>query len=148
MKYCMQYSLLYSIQYRIYCHHPKQPVNLPGCFSYDWLCYHIQTPASKLFFWTVQHNLCCCTCSLDTYQRSPETLDSHWFMASVIACLSLQHHGSPFYPPYSHREAYPGYGNSKVHGVCTVALANPPTLDSVYQDKSTLQHSELYSKAL
>ncbi len=50
-------------------------------------------------------------------------------MAGVIAGLSLQHHGSPFFTPYSHREAYTGDEDSTVHGVCTIALAlaNPPT---------------------
>ncbi len=67
--------------------------------SYDGLCYHVQTPASKLFFWTVQNNLCCCMCRLDTCQRTPETLNSHWFMASLMARLSLQPHGSQFYQP-------------------------------------------------
>ena len=108
----------------MHCHHPKRPTNQPVHLSYDGLCYHVQTPASNFFFWTVQNNLCQSTCRLDTCQRTPETLNSHWFMASLIACLSLQHHGSPFYRLFSHREAYTGDGHCTVHGVCTIALAN------------------------
>ena len=114
------------------CHHPKRPVNQPVHLSYDGLFYHVQTPASNLFFWTVQDILYRCTCRLDTCQRAPETLNSHWFMASLIASLSLQHHGSPFYRPFSHREAYTGNGHCTVHGVCSIALAKSSYLSTLY----------------
>jgi hypothetical protein len=48
-------------------------------------------------------------------------------MVSLIAGQFLQHHGSPFYPLYTHSEAYTGDEDSTVHGGNTIALVNPPT---------------------
>ena len=48
-------------------------------------------------------------------------------MVTPIADQFLQHHGSPFYPPYTHSEAYTGDEDSTVHGGNTIALVNPPT---------------------
>ena len=135
------------------CHHPKRPANQLVRLSYDGLCYHVQTPASNFFFWTVRNNLCRRTCRVGTCQRTPETLNSHQFMSSLIACLSLQHHGSPFYQLFSHRDAYTCNGHYTVHGVCSIALAKSSYLSCevehpVYRDKSALQHQEWYSEAL
>ena len=113
-------------------HHPKRPANQLVHLSYDGVCYYVQTPASNFFFWTVQNNLCSSTCRLDTCQGTPETLNSHWFLASLIACMSLQHHGSPFYRQFSYRETYTGDGHCTVHGGCSIALVKSSYLSTLY----------------
>ena len=116
----------------MHCHHPKQPANQQERFSYDRQCFHVQTPASKLFFRAVHKHLCRCTCRLDTCQRTAETLNSHQFMTCLMVGLSLQPRESLFYTLYSHREAYTGDGHCTVHGVCSIALAKSSYSSTLY----------------
>ncbi len=65
--------IVYNIVYNIAC-----TVIIPNGQQISWIVFlmtgyaiMLKTAASKLFFfWTVLHDLCSCTCSLDTCQRT------------------------------------------------------------------------------
>jgi hypothetical protein len=123
----MRYSIRYSIQYSMHCDAscPNGQQISQSVFHMTGCAIMFKLPLQSFFFDSI--TIFVAARAAWTRQRSPETLNSHLFMASLIASLSLQHPESLFYLQYSHREAYTGDGHSRVHGVFTIALANPPT---------------------
>ena len=69
-------------------------------------------------------------------------------MVSLIAGQFLQHHGSPFYPLYTHSEAYTGDEDSTVHGGTPLHWSILLFEHPVYRDKNTPLQPERYSEAL
>ena len=69
----MLFNIVYDIIYDIAC-----TVIIPNgqqisliVFLMTGYAIMFKLPLQSFFFWTVQHNLCRCTCRLDTYQRTP-----------------------------------------------------------------------------
>ncbi len=108
MKYHMLYCIRYHIRYSMYCHHPKRPANLPERFFMTGYSIMLKLPPQSFFFLDCTSKFVSLHVPLGHVPKVPwntQFASVHHGMASDIACLSLQHHGIPFYPLYSHGEA-------------------------------------------
>ena len=109
------------------CHHPQTARKLARAFFLCSAMIPCSNSRFKAVFLDCTAHFVSPHAPLGHVPNDPSKQKSQRFMVSLIAGQFLQHHGSPFYPLYTHSEAYTGDEDSTLHGGNTIALVNPPT---------------------
>jgi hypothetical protein len=113
-------------------HHPQAAHKLAGAFFLCSAMLPCSNSRFKAVFLDCTAHFVSLHVPLGHVPNDPSKTEITRFMVSLIAGQFLQHHGSPFYPLYTHSEAYTGDEDSTVHGCNTIVLVNPPTRAPLY----------------